>query len=66
MTEDQSVWLAYTFGWTRVVAFLDQMSAIDYVSQPERAGRGWDVALAPFGQWFGVGCLVVRGRVEGP
>jgi hypothetical protein len=64
--DEDGAWLAHTFGWRRVVAFPDQMSAISYVSQPEQAGRGWDIAFAPFGEWFGVGCLVVRGRVGGP
>ena len=53
----ECVWLSYSFAWRRVVAFPDQMSAISFVSQPEQAGRGWDVA-------FGAGCLVVRGRVR--
>jgi hypothetical protein len=57
---------AYTFSWRRVVAYPDQMSAIAYVSKPELARRGWDVCFAPWGEWFGAGCLVVRGRVGRP
>jgi hypothetical protein len=67
VSEDEGgVWLAaYTFGWRRVVAFSDEFSAISYVSEQGGCGH-WDVAFAPFGEWFGPGCLVVRGRVRGP
>jgi hypothetical protein len=58
------VWLAYTFGWRKVVAFPDQFSAISDVSE-QGSGDHWDVAFATFGEWFGAGCLVVRGVVGG-
>jgi hypothetical protein len=60
--DEDGVWLAYTFGRTRAFAFPDQMWAISYVSQPEGAGRGWDVAFAPFGQWFEVGAWSPEGE----
>jgi hypothetical protein len=54
--------LAYTFGWRKIAAFPDEFSAMSYVSE-QAGGDQWDVAFAPFGEWFGPGCLVVRGRV---
>jgi hypothetical protein len=53
--DPNGIGLAYTFPWTRAVAFPDQRSAIAYVSQLEHAGRGWDVAFAPWGVPFGAG-----------
>jgi hypothetical protein len=64
MIDEEGVWLAYTFGWRRVVAFPDEFAAMSYISE-QRAGDHWDVAFAPFGEWFGAGCLVVRGRIRG-
>lgn len=64
MPDGEGVWLAYTFGWGKVVAFPDEFTAMSYVS--EQGGRRWDVAFAPWGEWFGPGCIVVQGLVGGP
>jgi hypothetical protein len=52
--DDDGIWLAYTFGWRRVVAFPDEFTAIIYVAA--QGGRDhWEVSFAPFGEWFGAG-----------
>ena len=62
---DEGVWLAHQLGWNQVAAFPDKFAAIGYVSEQEDPGR-WDVAFAPYGRWFGPGCVVVEGSLKRP
>ena len=58
----EGVWLAYNEPWTRVVAFDSPVDASDYAE--ENPGMLW--AWAPWGTWFGPGCVVVEGLIGGP
>lgn len=56
------VWLCYTEDWSKIVAFDSPVEASDYAEQNPDMLWAW----APWGQWFGKGCVVVDGLVGGP